>query len=213
MYNDALENLITLALIDGELTIKEREILCKKATDSGIDLDEFEMVLDARLFEKQQTKIHEQILSKINQPSEKINSENNSYSISTLIEKLKSIEIEEKNESLSINGLLGSFFKRDQNSTYSKLIEKKKSIISEFPLPNSKSQILDFLKVASLHTEKKGNFAKGDPVEIKSYNDLVSTWHSKCDQLIKQSIVIFKNDDEAMEKLNFYAKFLKIKLS
>ena len=55
MYNEQIENLINLALADGDLTEKEKQILFKKAEAAGIDLDEFEMVLDAKLFEKQKT--------------------------------------------------------------------------------------------------------------------------------------------------------------
>lgn len=55
MYNEQIENLINHALADGDLTEKEKQILFKKAEAIGIDLDEFEMVLDAKLFEKQQT--------------------------------------------------------------------------------------------------------------------------------------------------------------
>ena len=53
MYNEQLEKLIDYALADGELTEKEKQVLFKKAESMGVDLDEFEMVLDARLFEKQ----------------------------------------------------------------------------------------------------------------------------------------------------------------
>jgi hypothetical protein len=53
MYNEQLEKLIELALMDGVVTDKEREVLFKKAQEMGVDLDEFGMVLDARLFEKQ----------------------------------------------------------------------------------------------------------------------------------------------------------------
>src|SRR5690606_20555279 len=52
MYNEQLEKLIELALVDGELSEKEKQILFKRAEAEGIDLDEFEMVLEARLFEK-----------------------------------------------------------------------------------------------------------------------------------------------------------------
>ena len=55
MYNEKIENLINLALADGELTEKEKQILFKKAEAAGIDLDEFEMVLEAKLFEKQKS--------------------------------------------------------------------------------------------------------------------------------------------------------------
>ena len=51
MYSDKIEALINAALADGELTEKEKQILFRKAEAEGIDLDEFEMVLDARLFE------------------------------------------------------------------------------------------------------------------------------------------------------------------
>ncbi|MBQ4478487.1 MAG: hypothetical protein II945_07755 [Bacteroidales bacterium] len=49
MYNEQLEQLIDAALADGVLTEKEKQILFKKAQAIGVDLDEFEMVLDARL--------------------------------------------------------------------------------------------------------------------------------------------------------------------
>ena len=55
MYNEQIENLINIALADGELTEKEKQILFKKAEAAGIDLDEFEMVLESKLIEKQQT--------------------------------------------------------------------------------------------------------------------------------------------------------------
>ncbi len=52
MYDERLESLIDAALADGELTEKEKQILFKNAQSLGVDLDEFEMVLAARLFEK-----------------------------------------------------------------------------------------------------------------------------------------------------------------
>jgi hypothetical protein len=53
MYNEELESLIDIALADGELSEKERKVLYKKAQSLGIDIDEFEMVLDARLAKRQ----------------------------------------------------------------------------------------------------------------------------------------------------------------
>ena len=47
MYNEQLEKLIEMALMDGELTEKEKQVLFKNAEALGIDLDEFEMVLEA----------------------------------------------------------------------------------------------------------------------------------------------------------------------
>ena len=52
MYNEEVEKLIEMALLDGELTERERQILLSKAEAMGINLAEFEMVLEAKLFEK-----------------------------------------------------------------------------------------------------------------------------------------------------------------
>ncbi len=49
MYDEKTEALISAALEDGELSEKEKQILFKHAVKQGIDLDEFEMVLNARL--------------------------------------------------------------------------------------------------------------------------------------------------------------------
>jgi len=48
-----METLISAALADGVLTDKERKVLNKRAAEAGIDLDEFEVILDARIHEAQ----------------------------------------------------------------------------------------------------------------------------------------------------------------
>ena len=47
--NPEIEKLIDLAIADGQITEKERNVILKKAAELGIDLDEVEMVLDGRL--------------------------------------------------------------------------------------------------------------------------------------------------------------------
>ena len=47
--NAELEKLIDLALADGQLTEKEKQILTRKAKEFGVDEDEFEMVLEGKL--------------------------------------------------------------------------------------------------------------------------------------------------------------------
>ena len=54
MQNEKIENLIRLALVDGVLSEKEKNVLFKKAEEEGIDLDEFQLLLDARIYERQQ---------------------------------------------------------------------------------------------------------------------------------------------------------------
>lgn len=53
MLTPELEQLIQYALEDGVLTDKERSVLMRKAQETGVDMDEFEMILDAKLHEAQ----------------------------------------------------------------------------------------------------------------------------------------------------------------
>ena len=55
MLTSELEQLIQFALEDGELTDKERSVLMRKAQEAGMDLDEFEMILNAKLHEAKKT--------------------------------------------------------------------------------------------------------------------------------------------------------------
>ena len=59
MYNDKLEALISAALADGVLTEKEKQVLFKKAEAMGIDLDEFEIELEARRVKRREEKEQE----------------------------------------------------------------------------------------------------------------------------------------------------------
>jgi hypothetical protein len=51
-----IEKLIELALADGQVTEKERNVILKKAVELGIDTDEVEMVLDGRLHQLEASK-------------------------------------------------------------------------------------------------------------------------------------------------------------
>lgn len=59
--NPELEKLVDIALIDGYISDKEREVLKRKAEKQGFDVDELEMILDGRLYE-----INNQAKPKIN---------------------------------------------------------------------------------------------------------------------------------------------------
>lgn len=49
MFSEALEELISIGIADGELTDKKRQIIFKRASAEGVDLDELEMILESRL--------------------------------------------------------------------------------------------------------------------------------------------------------------------
>lgn len=236
MYNEQIENLINLALADGELTEKEKQILFKKAEAAGIDLDEFEMVLDAKLFEKQQTvkaaapsvaapksdkfgdikkcpacgSIAQSFQTKCSDCGNEFSNIGANVSIGRLFEMLNACENDRKEASNSITGAFGSLMVQGLGQG-DKVTEKKKSIISGFPIPNTKDDILEFLSIGIPNAKQKGNmFTKQQP-ENKSHNDLAPTWKSKCEQIIMKAKFSMKEDKKTLEEIMAYANELGIK--
>jgi hypothetical protein len=251
MYDERIESLIELALVDGKLTDKEREVLLRKAVEYGIDKDEFEMVLDARLFEKNKADSTEKLedktlihstpppipsessnnsenLSKCpscggNLPSYSIkcqdcgfevNNRSTNISIQKLFEMLNDIESQREMKQDSTNPLtaMGSFYAEAFSSMLGPgVIERKKmEVISSFPIPTTKADILEFLALAYPKAKKKGNFFTRNNPEYKIHNEMVPVWKTKCEQIIVKARFALKEDPSTLEELNYYAKQLEI---
>ncbi len=238
MYNDQIENLINLAITDGELTEKEKQILFKKAEAAGIDLDEFEMVLDAKLYDKQQTlkvpapsvaapksdkfgdvkkcpacgAIVQSFQTNCADCANEFSNVEANVSIGKLFEMINACENERKVEDISIVSAVGSIFAKAYGiGGGDKILEKKKSIISGFPVPNTKNDILEFLSTAIPNAKQKGNFLTRQQPENKSHNDLAPTWFSKCEQIVMKAKFSMKEDKKVLEEIMLYAKELGIK--
>ncbi|MDB0062686.1 hypothetical protein N9F27_01165 [Crocinitomicaceae bacterium] len=238
MYNEQIENLINLALADGELTEKEKQILFKKAEVAGIDLDEFEMVLDAKLFQKQQTvkaaapsvaapksdkfgdvkkcpacgALSQSFQTKCSDCGHEFSNVDANISIQKLFTMLNACENERKDEEMSVGGAIGGMFAQAYGlGGGDKVLQKKKSIISGFPIPNTKDDILEFLSTAIPNARQKGNFMTKQHPDNKSHNDLATTWFSKCEQIVMKARFSMKEDKKTLEEINAYAKEIGIK--
>lgn len=237
MYNEQLEKLIEMALMDGELTEKEKQVLFKKAEAMGIDLDEFEMVLEAKLFEKTQS--INQSAANAAPKSDKFgdvkkcpacgsmvqsfqtrcpdcghdysNIESN-MSIQKLFKMLNDAENERKDDGISvgkaIGGVLGKMYGIGGGD---KVNNKKKTIIANFPIPTTKNDIIEFLTLALPMAKQKGNFFTKENDENKLHNELVPTWKSKCEQIVLKARFSMKEDKSTLDEINNYAKELGIK--
>lgn len=230
MYNEQIEKLIELALADGQLTEKEKQVLFKRAEAEGIDLDEFEMVLEARIFEKTKNKttepvaapksdklgdvkkcpacgaIAESFTTRCSDCGHSFNSIMANVTINELFKKLNEIE-----NSRSSNALthFGSAFTKHLG--VDKITNQKKSIISNFPIPNTKEDILEFLSLSISKAKKVGNFFTQSNEANKEHNDFVPTWKSKCEQIVLKARFSMKEDKKTLEEIEYYAKQLGIK--
>lgn len=248
MYNEQIEKLIEMALMDGELTEKEKQVLFKKAEAMGIDLDEFEMVLDARLFEKKQAMQASAPPPPTPPPapaapkSDKYGDVKKCPSCGAMVESFKTscgycghaftnvdanssierlfkmlneaedmrvMEKQTDNPFAAIGGALSDAL--SDISGPGKVDRKKMEIISNFPIPTTKEDMLEFLSLALPRAQKKGNFLTANQPENKIHNSFVNVWHAKCEQVIMKARFAMKDDKKTLEEINHYASTLKIK--
>ncbi len=228
-----LEKLIDIALTDGMLSEMERETIINKGITSGIPQGEISMIIDSKLIEKQKkdtqvaapksdkfgdvrkcpscASIAESFQTKCSDCGHEFNNIGANISIGKLFEMLNACENERKDESYnSISGAFGSLISKGLDQV-DKITERKKSIISGFPIPNTKDDILEFLSTAIPNAKQRGTMWTKSQPENKSHNDLVPTWHSKCEQIVMKAKFSMKEDKKVLEEIMNYANEIGIK--
>ncbi len=194
MYNEQLEKLIDLALADGVLTEKEKQILFKKAENLGVDLDEFEMVLDAKLHEKQ--KLSDKTVSK--PKTNKLGDIKKCPACGAIAEtfatKCADCGVEFRN--VEGNGSIARLFEllskvegKKNILGFSDLYEKSEQIIATFPIPNTKEDIVEFLSLAL------------PKATIEEDNELLYAWKAKCEQVMIKARFVLKDDPKTLEEV------------
>lgn len=175
MYNEKIEALIKAALADGVLTEKEKQVLFRRAQEQGIDLDEFEMVLDARLVELKKTEqtaapksnkfgdvkkcpicgaIVSAGLAACKECGYAFVSVESASSIKLLYEELKKEDNKSYEKGFDIFSILDS--SRGEYEIKLKKAQAKATIIRNFPVPNAKSDLLELLSGIHMQANPKG---------------------------------------------------------
>ena len=93
--------------------------------------------------------------------------------------------------------------------------QQKKELIRNFPIPNTKDDLLEFLTLAIPRAKKRGNmftskFGEG-AWEIIAHNSMVEVWRTKCEQLILKARFSMKEDPKTLAEIERYATELKLK--
>lgn len=217
---EKLEKLITYAIADGVITDKEREILVKNANEEGIDIDEFEMILEGRLFEKQQE------LKIINSPQTTSVSQNKSNKEGDLKKcpscgapaqsfKTNCTECGHEYRNVQAERTITDLFlalEKIQNSKTESMImvnwEALVSTITTFPIPNSKEAILEFLAQAYPKAAPVGWWQRANDGYL---NNVRNAWKTKCMEIIIKARFSMKDDKRTLEEIEAYGKQLGIK--
>lgn len=154
MYDERIEQLIKAALADGVLTEKEKQILFKRAQEQGIDLDEFEMVLDARLVELQ--KAEKENAEKSAPKSTKFGDVRKCPACGALV---PAMAVSCAECGFEFTGLEASSSAQTLAKEISKIgnfsgkNEKVKELIKNFPVPNAKHDLFDLIVFLKQHVE------------------------------------------------------------
>jgi DnaJ-domain-containing protein 1 len=244
MYNEQLEKLIDAALSDGQLTEKEKQILFKRAESMGIELDEFEMVLESRLFEKgkqsapaspQSDKfgdirkcpacgaLAESFATKCSDCGTEFRNIQASQNIIKFFEKLDELERtrtdspsqESSNSNIGVGTILKWLFfywillplkainfilNKTKTGKWSTTDVRKEELIMNFPVPNSREEIFEFLTLSL------------SKIDVISYTEVVSekgkyrsawnaVWLKKLEQINTKATLAMKNDKKSLDDI------------
>ncbi len=233
-----IENLIKLALADGEITEKERAVIMRKAEKLGEDIDEVEMILDGELalLKKEQligksTSNKEGVIKKCPSCGATVQSftttcaecgyeyqdKDVSKSVQKLFDLLAAAEKEERSKpEPKVNiweGGAGAAALIKEQSVAFRLV----NIVANFPLPTTKTDILEFLSQAVPLAKNKPIQQKAQWMKIpfniseKAQLQLAETWFAKVNQLIIKARFSMKDDKKTLDQIENYAKQLGIK--
>lgn len=202
-----IEKLIDLALADGQVTEKERNVILKKASELGVDIDEVEMTLDGRLHQLEATK-----------PKQKEKA-GNIKTCPACGAHVKAFQIkcddcghEYRETKSSVN------VKEFHQKIISTSQKDRASIIQTFPIPTNKEDIIEFLTLAipgatpMTRDEINGYITVGKGMrEEFSYREAeISAWENKLNMIISQAKILFAGDLMLNEILKNYERQINI---
>lgn len=184
MFSKELENLIQATLEDGKLEENEKAALVKRAQKEGVDLDELEIYINS-LLQRRQRELREKN-NELDEKLEKkkkeafgrtcpncgkqvppltlkcdcgyeFTSSNKVSSVQELSDKIESILNEPIKFTKPESGELTEFKKTQQKNTIMKERRQRvMDLISMFPVPNTKEDIIEFLSLSAPKSIKKG---------------------------------------------------------
>lgn len=188
MYDRELEMLIDAALVDGILTDKEKRTLIKKAATMGVDVEEFEMVLDARVLEMkkntndqtQEKGIHYPNKEKYKYNSDKIGERFKCPNCGATLQRYfgKCSECGYELENKGVNPFGDQLAMLVQSSSNEDQVRR---LIEMYPIPTTKSDLIDFILWLK-------------PLVVDTKNPLFHTYTKKYEECIEKIQLIFPKD-------------------
>lgn len=217
MLTPELEQLINYALEDGVLTDKERSVLMRKAQAAGADLDEFEMILEAKLHEVQKAAAAAAPKSNSNKHGEIRKCPNCGAQVkggsAVCTECGYAFSNVSANSSAEkLQAKLDEFYRRQEQRADSPGFDSdtsrkhKMEIISTFPVPNTREDLLEFLTMLQASANALG---PREGVDLRRYEDLSYAYWLLYTNCINKAKLSFPNDNDFQYYFQTYEKQLQ----
>jgi len=195
--NSEIEKLIELALADGQITEKERNVIINKAISLGIDQDEVEMIIEGRLHQ----------LNALNSKptKEKVGNIKTCPACGATVKSMTSAcedcghEFSNVAANSSIAILLKNLnsLKRRANEYDIDFDQRKAEVINNTAIPNSREDLLEFLAVCTSQADG-GLVGKA-----------IAAWNSKGNEALLKSKIVFRDDQKTLKLIEVYEGKLK----
>lgn len=204
--NQELEKLIDYAVADGVISESEKALLYKKAQELNVDISEFEMILHAKLYQKQQELSNLQTKSSVEKLGKVKKCPNCGEVVNPLDIKCSAcgFELNITTSNQTLNEFLNKLV--ELGETKKSNISQKTDIISHFPIPNNKEDLFEFLSICIPQIEQ--NTSTLNKYEKK----ILTAWLIKSRQLLIKGNSLFKDDKEFIKKISVLDQQVEKKL-
>lgn len=219
MFSKELEEVIEAALADGVITEKERAVLHKRALLEGIDPDELDVVIEGRLskMKKEEDWLRPAPPQQIN--NSKYGSVRKCPSCGALVEAsaVKCAEcgyifvgIEANNSIVRFSEQLAEIenrfskqgrFGEEEDSRHTREVV---SAISNFPVPTTKEDLLEFILFVQPKTKHHSD-------ESEEEDKIVTAYHHKYVECIEKAKIFFSDDPQFQLLFDKYSDSKKIR--
>jgi hypothetical protein len=142
MFSAKIEEVIKASLTDGMITEKERQVIKRLAAAEGIDEDTVDVLLDARIQELNREKKAEQRICP---------------HCGAVLESF-STRCPACGEEVRQTRTVSSIKELDARLKNVTDLNQRRSIITSFPVPNTREDLLEFLALSAANAKRMGNF-------------------------------------------------------
>jgi hypothetical protein len=237
-----IRELIKLAMADGEITEKKRAIILRKAENLGEDKDEVEMIIDGEVALAAKEQIANQSVAQPKSNKEGVfkkcpscgaavqsfttvctecgyeyQDKNVSKTAQELFDLLAAAEKEERRKpdkkvNIWVGGPGAAAMMKEEA-----VVQRLVNIVANFPIPTTKTDILEFLSHAVPLAKNKPVQQKVQWMKIpfngaeKAQLRLAETWYAKANQVIIKARFSMKDDKKTVDQIENCAKQLGIK--